>query len=56
MADRSSVWRGRGVLAVAVAAALSAGMVAWAQTIRNIADGVEPSANVIPVTFGKQST
>ena len=28
---------------------------AWAQTIRNVADGVEPSANVIPVTFGKQS-
>jgi integrase len=28
---------------------------AWAQTIRNVADGVEPDNNVIPVTFGKQS-
>jgi hypothetical protein len=28
---------------------------AWAQTIRNVADGVESSTNVIPVTFGKQS-
>lgn len=28
---------------------------AWAQTVRNVADGVEPSTNVIPVAFGKQS-
>jgi integrase len=27
---------------------------AWAQTVRNVADGVEPGTNVIPVTFGKQ--
>jgi integrase len=28
---------------------------AWAQTVRNVADGVEPGTNVVAVNFGKQS-